>query len=530
MTDIPPPPPKPSIPAAHAPARLRIWSNDGSELFLVDGDLHLTANGVGRLDATVTPGAYKIRAICAGVQREKLILAEPGSELDIAFHVEGIETTGPSANVLGGGVEAFGRAVAALNRAAVRGEPGFRPVFFFASAAPDTGGSLFRGMRVFGWRQTEGAVTLSTLKNKFVTAAARRWEIARLDLASGLHVLDLPAGERRVRMVLPVQDRAETHVSLRGRDGHSRAGEANPGQEVAIQLRRESWLMLSNADGADQFEHFVGMSDTLELEQSARVALADMRILTLVDEHIDRLLHLKFDDPVIGLVAAHLMFNAIDLRAERMRRERALGTLEQVAFSDDIVKIVLRNLSGVLGQYDATSALPPKNPDLASLFLRAGRSWAEPFALIVPPLLWRSWETLLDPRNAAQVAIEPRLWCETKFHHACGPYFSWDPQRMSAERFIRRYAPDTAEVAAMTGRISKIAGNIAFETPPRAASEAVPEAAASVSGRFPRLTEGAAPQALNLGGEPDGGASGRDILRRTARHLGVPSSVFDKLI
>lgn len=529
MIDIPAEVESP-VASAPLPARLRIRSNDGSELFLVDGSLHLAANGVGQLEARVPPGAYKIRAICAGVQREELILVEPGAELDIAFRVEGVETTGPSASVLGAGADAFGEAVEALNRGSIGDERGMQAVFFFASAAPDTGGSLFRGMRVFPWRQSKEAISLSTKENRIVTAGTRRWEIARLNLVAGLHVLDLPVGERRMRIVLPVEVGAETHVSLRQRDRDHPAGRVGAGQDIAIQMRRESGLMLSDSDGAYQLKRFVRMSDTLELEQSARVALADGRLVTLADQHIDRLLHLKFGDPVIGLIAAHLMFNAIDLRAERTRRERALGTLDGVAFSDDLVKTTLRNLSSLMGQYDADSPMPPENPDLASLLLRAGRSWTKPFVLIVPPLLWRSWATLLDPANAALVSIEPRLWSETKFHQACGPYFSWDPQRMSAERFINRYALDIAEVDAMTARITEIAGNSAFESVPRAASEAVADAVTSVAGQFPRLIEGAASQTLSLGGEPDGGTYGRDVQRRTARHLGVPSSVFDKLL
>jgi len=499
-----------------------------AEIFLIGGDLSLAANDVGTLTCIVSPGIYKIRVLRAGRSIEELIELSADSDEHREIRIENLQTIAPTSAVLGDDALAFGDYIAEVNANAALREGAVRvqsrapklldgipqPVFIFASKHGQTPYSLMSGIRLFPWRATDLAVKLASASAGLRPAGVRIWQGARLELAPGTYIIEIPSGERSIRHVIPVFRGNETHVFIHHRETDPSAPRDNPSAmaaDVAVQSRaREYWfsdVKLGTPLHQGSWYAYCSKTRDLEMEYSARWALASRRRIALADELVRRLLNMDFGDPLSGLAGAHLMFDTIETRKQRLAENRDLGTVSRAHFDDNAIESVLNGVSQLMRQFDESghpTSEPPKNPDLLALHLRAGRSWDVPARVDEPPLFWPSWEALTAPHNRDNVEISPSMWSDTKLNGAFGPYFGWEPHRQSLRDFVRSYA--AVEAVFPTRQV---------QLPLDHNQDALPEAFGGLFGgaQFPSPSE------------PD-----KLALQSLAEQLNIPNNVAKKLL
>lgn len=195
----------------------------------------------------------------------------------------------------------------------------------------------------------------------------------------------------------------------------------------------EIWPDLSSASLSYSKESLVTFepdSEAARLTDLTRQALLRNR-LTLSDEIVDSMLYGKFENPMLGIFAGHLLLSG-KLDGTRF----ATATPQERA---NTVQEVVRNLRNLLGR---------SHPDVEALALGAGLSDVAPVAS--PPMLRRSWTLLLNgtatrpgliPSYSLAGRIPTHLW-------SVEPWLVWSPPQAEDE------APDTLRTFAMTSETS----------------------------------------------------------------------------
>jgi hypothetical protein len=478
--------PPASSPASAIP--MKIESSEDTELFLIRNNYSLAANGVGSITTSQPPGLYKIRALRAGAEIDHLI--EVGTTpVTHRIDVDPPHGSGPSPSLLKDrDAVAFFAYVAGAN--GPKRERNRESVFVIGSDHSDPNRHPLRGLYVFPWGNPADAQALQPLRRETRNIAGRVWAAARLDLPPGRYVVEARLDDRTVRTALPVLAGRETHVTISRRDwlgGVADSGAAT-GHYDADGWRTE-WIDLGidyarslryahviEKTAPDFAALFATRAKALQRRNSLRIALARHRKLVLDKTLIDALLREKFDDPYVGLAAAHLMFDAIEAKAARAAANKPLGTVAKVDFSPGIVRIVLGNLQTLLG--GRPSAKKAADPDLAALLLRAGRVKPHAIRIETAPLYWRSWEILL---NAALVDpavwIDPSLWLEAKAAEGWGCSLVWSPNPISLEQYLDmmpRSSRDLPPSSALEGRFPDAADRRAGELRAQALQYRIP--------------------------------------------------------
>lgn len=172
-----------------------------------------------------------------------------------------------------------------------------------------------------------------------------------------------------------------------------------PGKS-SVALARCSLLMRQRfAQHPDQY------SD--EIVEAARVALADER--SILNEDLDNLLLRKFDNPLAGIIGAHLLI---------LEAERTAGGEKRLSLLNEVVPN-LRTLVGM--NHPDVEALSLRCPDPA---LRT--SW--PFA--APPIFCRSWALMVEAAAREPQLVPMALWQRIHAIVPAGAYLAWatDPK------------------------------------------------------------------------------------------------------
>jgi Caspase domain len=140
--------------------------------------------------------------------------------------------------------------------------------------------------------------------------------------------------------------------------------------------------------------------------EAARVALTEGR--NILGEgrgaEVEELLFIKFNNPIAGIIGAHLKVLAIDTAPPQPQKLAAL---------DEVV----RNMRTLVG---------PSHPDVEALSLRCGdpalRASA-PFTM--PPMFNRSWQLIVQASYQRPELVPPALWLRVQAATSAGPFFAW---------------------------------------------------------------------------------------------------------
>lgn len=435
-----------------------VTSNPDAEIFLVRGDLQLAARGVGMLRTALMPGIYKVRVLRGGHIKEQLFEAR-----DIPITLE-LWIDGLCASPLAGieGYERLLKEVRPIERDSID------PIGSITIVEQDATGlarSPFAKLRLYPWKQTANALSLTPIRTADKTVS-----VARIDAERVIHVLEFRANGQIVRQLVPFLPRRNVRIYVRRTLSQTSGSERTPYEWIDAEIHARASDV--PYDGTQTFEER-GLESQRDLEYAARSALGRNRRIVISTEGINALLHLKFDDPLTGLAAAHLMFDALEKSARDKGRGRpAAESLPDPDFGSDFIDTVCKNLGFLCGAPDSARTSVDLDPDLVSIWLRAASLIDKDFATAAnarsalwiragaaagdgeslqinikrPPVFWRSWETLVS--HAAvdrRIRIETDAWSRVKLASAWGAYFVWRPHRLSVEKYLDAVARPVLE-------------------------------------------------------------------------------------
>ena len=330
-------------------------ADGGTEIFVVDSELKRIGSAIGCLKIGVQPGIYKIRFRSGSTQQDRLVEIVQGQKY---CHVTGDKLPFQSAAPI----------LATRTSHEYHSKPAAR-LSRQVMATFGFGARLFVFLREQDPKESDdfepSAVSLHDLKGDLI-ANLSDGVMDPKALYAGLN-LELNPGNYRVRVDTSSLGSYEIFVVLvhnwQTQVFLTRERFYSEGQHVRFpSLRQATILMARSTRGFDP-----GWDDD-RLTELARIGLNASRDV-ISREDMSLLLSEKFEDPMLGLYAAHLLL-------ARRRPPRQL------------IKTVCGNLARLLGR---------NHPDLLALCLRYG-----PIAPGAarrndrPPMLSRSWELVVS--------------------------------------------------------------------------------------------------------------------------------------
>lgn len=415
--------------------RLRVFGDADSELYVLDSALEKKGYAVGMLDAHFPPGLYKVRAVRAGATVERLIDLQKDERIDLEVTPQtAIAPVGP----------VYGRwwqeIQALADRAFQRLAPGSKRegearecrsrILFLAHCSGTGLPDPIRELRVSPWGNLrERWSAEDALLEKVI--GDEHWGAWAISMEPGCYQIDMP--QTGLRQTLLVVRNFDTRVFIR-RVPTGNEGENIGADETGAISRTELSIQMAEPNST------VCYSDHYETIEIARRAMETERPIIVGDYLIDNLLHEKWDNPVMGVMGAHLFLAALERdRANRETPSNRSVDLSSVGHDPRSVLVeVLDNLDKVLDICPGSQKVRPS--DLIALRLRAAPFTGEEtdFGTVDhPPMFWAGWEALLKASvPGGPVAISRRLWSRIAQAYPSGPYFGWRRGNTSLDRQI----------------------------------------------------------------------------------------------
>ena len=478
-----------------------------AELFILGSDLKTLAYGVGKVSRKSSPGLYKLRAIRGSTVREKLVelSTTPLDENMRIYEFSAVAPIGPVFGADSSAIETFAQKVIATGDrqpalSAGSAESTSRLLVFGHMPGGDDRAGPLANLRLFPWRQVAARHSLED-KVQSKRIGKEMWQGWSRQLAPGCHVLELHDGVQWTRQAVLVVPGWETRIFIRRAAPSKGTSLAAPPARPEISIQ-----MAFPATPVVYYDHY----ETIEV---ARRALETNRPVIVDDDVVHNLLRSKWDNPVMGITGLHLFLEALERRdAPEKSRKRVDLSGKRIKDGAEIVRTVIDNLHRLLRgnvpeDVPVAALTGPIPADLAGLEARAARFLDPPSGPLPvidhPPMFWASWMALRDmPADKARFQVQHAFWTSTAHSIAAGPYFCWQPKRVSLEGYVS----DALEASATIGR------EVLGRTPPY--FETFGSDAVRARG-----------QASSRRGMLDLGDSREDI----GRALGIPDSVIKTL-
>lgn len=349
--------------AGTEPVRLIASAPPGTDIYIIDSQFRLLAHEVRRLDRALPPGIYKVKFQAGSAVHEEHVSLEPGGPaVDIRCPPLAFRSSAPLAGTRITHDYHMDNAHTHSRAVHVRDGQGAQ-LFLFARAWTDPNGSDRSAPFPRGQHPATG-MTLHDVEGRLVadlehagTAdlnVADPWSACNIDLAPGPYRLRLQVPEiGALEQILVAPAGWQVQVFLLQGDY------ADPEQSIyRSDLTTSSILLARGGVGFDP------ANDSLRLTELARTALTRRHVVVARDL-LHQLLESKFENPMLGLYAAHAL-----LAASEPDRE--------------LLQIVVQHLRGMLGQH----------PDVDALALYLGEQVGRAYK--VPPMLRRSWSIVVE--------------------------------------------------------------------------------------------------------------------------------------
>jgi hypothetical protein len=384
---------------------LTVESEDaGTELFLIDGKFQLMERAVGRLQMEVVPGIYKVKCRTGAVTSEQLVLVEKEA---VVMRLPRLSFSSP----------------APLNDTAKFNESHANAAKIESNKIHiryGTGSRLFIFVR--DWDFVNEPVILPYEESGIDNPA--KW--LSLYHESGIHIADIDRtgvhgnhpGDKWAACSLEVQPGTyRLRLNIPDRNGGHRisleqAIVASPGWQTQVFLLRKEYGPKVEDRAADlggaaillSRGGFDSSQDDFRQTELARLALTNRR--QLISEEILRMLNAKMENPMLGILGAHLLM----LRPN---------------FNRELLGQVVQNLRNLLRA---------PHPDVEAIALQlAGGST---FAFDSPPLLRRSWSLIVQGTTVGSAVIRPNSLAAAIWNRLCSdePWLLWTvPQNIAQD-------------------------------------------------------------------------------------------------
>jgi hypothetical protein len=353
----------PVPPARSSLVRLVITAPPGTDIFVIDSQFRALAHEGRRLDLQLMPGIYKVKFQAGSAVHEQHVVLEPGASVvelkapPLAFQssvpLAGTETTHDyhMANAA-----TFSRQVHLKDGAGAS-------VFVFARNWTDTAGSD-RNLPLPRGQHPATGLALHDADGRLV---ADLTQTGNADLGAqdpwSACTVEVKPGPYRLRVQVPeIGTLEQIVIAPPGWQAQVFLLQTNYGGAQSpvyrADLTRASMLLARLGAGFDP------NSDSLQLTELARAALRRRRVVVARDL-LDQLLESKFENPMLGLYAAHALLANTD--PDRL-----------------LLHTVLQHLRGMLGPH----------PDVDALALYLGEQVGRTYSM--PPMLRRSWSIVVE--------------------------------------------------------------------------------------------------------------------------------------
>lgn len=366
--------------------------DEASEIYVVDGTFRVIARGVRSVETRVPPGIYRAKTRVGEYQREKLFTVDAADQPHKIVQIEPPEWTSPiplegTSTTHEYHQAAIAHAQAALANTATEARAarqighGASLVLFLRDPSKDYFGfnqddlaayaESFRGFVLRDW----GGRFSYPLEQIGALHADEGYLIVVAEVDPGAYVLVAPARANQalcIPLVVSPDWSLQVYVSMDETRGKATRRKANL-DDAAIVFDRQG-------------NTFSPWREDLKLLETARHALA--RGHNILDESSMReLLYGKFENPMMGLIAAHLLL---------------LGRQPDLKLAD----MVVGNTAQLIGaDYPDLCALRWKLESLkaGSLSAEAARTILEKVRL--PPMLRLSWDYLVEASRTFPFAM-----------------------------------------------------------------------------------------------------------------------------
>jgi hypothetical protein len=363
------------------------------EIYLLDGNFKVQDRGLGRLVGSAPPGLYKVKFKAGAAFVEKLLeLTPPATQLGLAPNELAFATPVPLEGTTTSHEYHRGPAEQLSRKVHKKLDKGSQLFVFVRDRKKEFEGDPAKSLRLL---DAEGDVLLSLVDigKGAEPESLESWHGCNVELDPGTYFLDCRAGKGlRLRMPVVTCLGWQTQVFL----FRSAPDESSPPRP---ELSQAGILMNKTGRGftSAAVEH-------LQWSELARMSLARNRAFDSPRDPVIRgMISEKFDDPMLGIYAAHCLLMGPD--ADR-----------------DLLLTLTRNLESLLGRH----------PDVESLKIALGMTPATK-VWNVPPMLRSSWATIVNaslehpeiiPPDSLAARAASRTWGE-------GAWFVWQEEAKS---------------------------------------------------------------------------------------------------
>lgn len=401
--------------------RLNVYTEDAAaEIFVIDAHFHLADHGLGpRKTFLLDPGIYTVKVRTGSQTQEDYAVLRRGEAESVVKEFPALRFASPAPLYDTAKTHEYHMTAADAESRTTHVQAGQGSwIFVFArdwtppnrpsiSLAPDRHPA--RGLTL---RDAQGNLVAEFATQSKSDLTGDPWAACNVQVNPGIYHLRLEmASGATLEQTIVASSHWQTQVFLLqrayGADRSDRRADL-PGASV----------LLSNGPYFDSHNH------DLRLVDLARLGLTNQR--RVLSEDMRMMLRGKFDNPMLGIYAGHLLLldEKLDL---------------------DLLHIVVGNLRGLLGPHPDVEAL--------ALLLEPGGS---PYVFEVPPMLRRSWSLVLNatvtkpwlvPLGSLAANVADRLWAEE-------PWLLWmnpptaDPAQQPAATLGDDQAPELSDVEA----------------------------------------------------------------------------------
>jgi hypothetical protein len=389
-----------------------------AEVFLVDHRLRLAARSVGPLVTRQPPGVYKVKVQEARTVRERMILLT--NDEDLVFPPSQIDSSAP----LAGAARTHEYQVhGAWQRSRqidfVKGKGG--QLFFLARhwSAKDPGRVVPRSehpARRLALAPWDGSWRLDLSDLPIEDAQRDAWCAVNVELDPGTYVLQAALSDgAMLEQAVVVSPGWQSQVFLLSQpDPAPGTPTTAPFPQFAPVLNTTVMMGRTGFEPADP---------QLHVAEVARFALADDRPVRAVE--LDDMLRDRFDNPILGILGAHLLRLARmevlqhedeSRRKERLHMHHRALRRPQRPFDQALFNTVVGNLRSLWGN---------DHPDVQALALEGAETSELAAAITSAPMLRPSWSLLVKGSELAPGLVPIELWQRIAMRAATTPFLSW---------------------------------------------------------------------------------------------------------
>ena len=297
---LPAPPGMQTVASGSSQSRLTVTTGDvATEIFLVDGRLHVVAQAGGELQGDFDPGIYLIKIRAGEATREEYVTLTPGEAVTKAFPRLAFASSAPLADTALSNQQHREVAVAQSRQPHVRTGSGSEICVVVRDSVPSD-----QPVAEAGTHPGQGLTLLSASGATLVDLGTQSWTdssagsiaVCNVELDPGIYKLSLgtPDGGR-LEQVVVASPGWQTQVFLL-----QRAHDSN-GEVPRIDLSGAA-VFMAPLDRVDRFDPERSQNRLVEL---ARQALASRR--QILTPKLREMLGQNQDDPMLGIFGGHLL-------------------------------------------------------------------------------------------------------------------------------------------------------------------------------------------------------------------------------